>query len=72
MFSLNIAIIYSKYIFKNHFYMNLPSDEDNDVPSEFPFFRTEEESRWDTDDDINSPPESINALSFVAEMIIFY
>ena len=52
--------------------MNLPSDEDNDVPSEFPFFRTEEESRWDTDDDINSPPESINALSFVAAMIIFY
>lgn len=52
----------------------LPSeDEDNDVPSESTFFRPEDESLWDTDDEINSPPEeSINALSFVAEKISFH
>ena len=49
---------------------NLPSeDEDNDVPSVFPFFNTEEESRWETEDEINSPPDSCNALSSVAKMI---
>ena len=48
--------------------MNLPSDEDNDVLSEFALFSAEEESRWETD----AAPESINALSFVAERTIFY
>ena len=52
---------------------NLPSeDEDNDVPSVFPFFKTEEESRWETEDEINSPPASCNALSSVAKMIMIF
>ena len=45
----------------------LPSeDEENDVPSDFPPFRATDESRWETDEDINSSPDSSNVLSFVA------
>jgi hypothetical protein len=45
----------------------LPSEEeDNEVPSDFPFFKTTEESRWETDDVINSPPDPIKGLSSVA------
>ena len=45
----------------------LPSeDEENDVPSDLPPFRATDESRWDTDEDINSSPDSNNVLSFVA------
>ena len=52
---------------------NLPSeDEDNDVPSEFTFFKTEEESRWETEDEINSPPDFSIALSSVAKMIAIF
>ena len=45
----------------------LPSEEeDNEAPSDFPFFKTTEESRWETDDVINSPPDPTKVLSSVA------
>ena len=48
----------------------LPSeDEDNEAPSDFSFFKLTEESRCETDEVINSPPEPSNVFSSVARII---
>ena len=45
----------------------VPSDEESDVPSDFSFSKTTDESRWETDEVINSPPEPKRASSPVTK-----
>ena len=61
----NIIIILSKFIVSNYLRVKfIPSeDEDSEVPSDLLLLRSTDESRWETEEVINSPPDATNAFS---------